>query len=69
MTSKTYYSKDNKSYTGHRYARNCAGRSVWTVVINKSGNVSESLKSINYTGKMEPNGDDVELWIYNTRGW
>lgn len=69
MTSKKYYSDTNQSYTGHRYANNCVGRSVWSLSLRANGNFSESVVQINYTGRMENNGEKIEAWLIRERGW
>lgn len=69
VSTKKYYSDSNRSYTGAKYASRCVGRSVWSLSLRDSGNFSESLVPVNYTGKMENNGEDVEQWLMRTRGW
>ena len=69
ISTKKYYSSNNQSYTGGKYASNCVGRSVWILSLRDNGNFSESLVQINYTGKMDNNGDDIVQWLMRTRGW
>ena len=69
ISTKKYYSDNSQSYTGGKYAPNCVGRSVWSLSLRDSGNFSESVVEINYTGRMENNGEDVEAWLRRKRGW
>jgi len=69
ISSKPYYSNDNKSFTGAKYAANCVGRSVWKIVLRENGNFSETVQEINYTGRMDNNSDDIDRWLLENRGW
>lgn len=69
IKSKTFYSKDSKSYTKKKYSHNSITGTKWRITVNnETGAITETLIEIN-TNPEKNNYEDIEQFVTQFRGW